>query len=268
MEITWMGTAGFSIATRGWVFLMDPYLTRNLKAVPVQGMKPSDMDRADAVFISHGHFDHILDVPAIAKKTGAKVFCSDTAGNTLKTSGLDQALIQLVTQDAWSRDFGAPGSDDFHAEAFFSGHVRFDKKLLMSTLLKINFNIFRLLPLVRQFPCGRVLCWRFTTESQTLLFFGSAGSSDEELQNLAKSPVDILMVPLQGHSAICDIAFNYVRILKPRFVIPHHQDDFFPPISQSVDITPFVQRVEKECPGTRVKVMALNETWRIVSAAS
>jgi len=256
MEITWMGTAGFKIRTMDQVFLVDPYLSRNLKAVPVQPLKPPDIEKPDAVFLSHGHFDHIRDVPEIAGRTGAKVFCSDTAGDTLNGFGLDRSLIEPVTQDSWSRDFGS-----FQAEACFSQHVRFDKKLLFSTLLKINVRFFKLYPLLKKFPCGQVLSWRFIAEGLTLHFFGSAGSSKKELQTLARSPVDILMVPLQGHSDICNIAFDYVRILSPKVVIPHHQDDFFPPISQFVDIRPFVRRVEKECPGTRIKVMKINETW-------
>jgi L-ascorbate metabolism protein UlaG (beta-lactamase superfamily) len=65
---------------------------------------------------------------------------------------------------------------------------------------------------------------------------------------------------LQGHSKICGIAAEYVNILQPKMVIPHHQDDFFPPISRQVDIDPFVKQVTRESPGTRVKAMKFNET--------
>lgn len=256
MEITWLGAAGFIIHAGRGIFLMDPYLSRNSKATPVQPLKPSDIHQADAIFISHGHFDHLMDTAVIAQKTGARVFCSDTAATTLERSGLSQNQIEKITEDGWMKSFG-----EFKAEAFFSRHVRFDKKLLISTLLTINIEFFRLLPLIRFYPCGQVLAWRFSVQRQRILFFGSAGSSQDELERLAGSPVDVLLVPLQGHSDICDIAFHYVRTLRPRTVIPHHQDDFYPPISRSVDIRPFVQRVEKECPGTRVKVMELNETW-------
>jgi len=67
-------------------------------------------------------------------------------------------------------------------------------------------------------------------------------------------------VALQGHTHICDIALEYVRIIKPRLVIPHHQDDFYPPISTAVDIRPFVMKVCESCPGTEVRVLAMNET--------
>jgi L-ascorbate metabolism protein UlaG (beta-lactamase superfamily) len=105
-----------------------------------------------------------------------------------------------------------------------------------------------------------VLSWRFTIEDKTVHHFGSGGSTPEELQRLAANPPDLLLVPLQGHSHICDIAFNYVRVLKPRMVIPHHQDNFYPPISTAVDITPFIKAVNEKCPETAIRVIEFNET--------
>jgi hypothetical protein len=43
-------------------------------------------------------------------------------------------------------------------------------------------------------------------------------------------------------------------------VIPHHQDDFYPPISTNVDIRPFIEAVKQKCPVTEVRVMDFNET--------
>jgi len=83
------------------------------------------------------------------------------------------------------------------------------------------------------------------------------------LKRLAQKPTDLLLIPLQGNTHICDIALEYVRILKPRLVIPHHQDDFYPPVSSSVDIRPFVMNVVESCPGTEVRVMAMNEMIRL-----
>ena len=61
MELTWFGTAGFRIKTGGHTILIYPYLSRNEKAQPEQPIKPHDIHDGDLIFISHGHFDHILD---------------------------------------------------------------------------------------------------------------------------------------------------------------------------------------------------------------
>jgi L-ascorbate metabolism protein UlaG (beta-lactamase superfamily) len=47
--------------------------------------------------------------------------------------------------------------------------------------------------------------------------------------------------------------------MQPKIVIPHHQDDFFPPISSMVDIKPFMDGVKRECPHTEIRVLELNE---------
>jgi len=182
---------------------------------------------------------------------------SRDAGQTLEKKGLSPDLLEKISKDKWEKKF-----EDFRARAFFSRHVKFDKKLLITTLLKINFRIPRYLPLFKEFPCGQVLSWRFYTEDKVIHFFGSTGSPTEELERLKglDEPIDILLVPLQGHSSICEIAALYVNILQPKMVIPHHQDDFFPPISKQVDIDPFVKQVYRESPGTQVKIMEFNET--------
>jgi len=207
------------------------------------------------IFISHGHFDHIQDVPQITAQTGADIYCSDVAANFFKSHQVDPQQIKTVLTDKKTFNFKA-----YTAQAFFSEHVQFDKKLILSTFLKINVQLFKYLPLFKKFPCGRVLSWRFYIEDKIIQFFGSAGSSLKELEEMGDKPIDILLLPLQGHSDICQIGVNYVRYLKPRIVIPHHQDNFFPPISKTVDIRPFIEKIKNEHGDTMVVIPKMNET--------
>jgi len=258
MRLQWLGTAGFKIETGDQVFLIDPYLSRNPLSRPVQTLTPSDISGAGQIFISHGHFDHLYDVPAIMAAGKSSVYCSQTAANTLLREGADSGRIHAVTADGFSSDFGG-----CQAQAFFSRHVKFDIPLIARTLWHIGPSGYRRLSragLVRGYPMGQVLSWRFTINGFSIHHFGSAGSTPGELERLAANPPDLLLVPLQGHTHICDIALEYVRVLKPRLVIPNHQDDFYPPISTAVDIRPFVMKVCETCPGTEVRVLAMNET--------
>ena len=253
MEIKWLGTAGFQISTGQDVFLTDPYLSRNPQALPRQDLTPSDLCPASRVFISHGHFDHILDVPPIARQTGAHIYCAETTAESLIRNGVDEQKIKPVSSDEAVFKF-----PEFSAQAFFSDHVRFDLPLVLDTLKNIHVRFFRYLPLFRNFPCGQVLSWRFHLENRIIQFFGSAGSSPAELEKLGALPMDILMIPLQGHSDICRIGLDYVRCLKPAVVIPHHYDDFFPPISKTVDIRGFIDGVKKHHPKTKVIIPTFN----------
>ena len=258
MEITWWGTAGFQIQAGKQVFLIDPYLSRNATARPEQPLVPSDITRADQIFVSHGHFDHIFDIPAIAAQTECRVYCCPVAANTLKQKGLNGSQVQEVREDDSEVAF-----EGYRARASFSQHVKFDRWLLIKTLARINLRIPRYLPLMKAYPVGQVLSWQFEINGKVLQHFGSGGSTMAELEGLGQQKIDTLLVPLQGHTRICDIALKYVQALNPRLVIPHHQDDFFPPISTYVDIRPFIKGVTRTCPDTEIRIMRINETITI-----
>lgn len=69
MKITYYGHSCFSVVAGGKHILFDPFITGNELA------KDIDINTipADYIFVSHGHFDHMLDVVAIANRTGAMV---------------------------------------------------------------------------------------------------------------------------------------------------------------------------------------------------
>jgi L-ascorbate metabolism protein UlaG (beta-lactamase superfamily) len=261
MRLQWLGTSGFKIETDDLSFLIDPYLSRNALSRPVQTLKPEDISGAGQMFISHGHFDHICDVPAVMAAGKSQVYCSETASSTLTRDGADRDRIHTVAADGSSIDFGS-----YRAEAFFSRHVKFDIPLVVRTLCRMGPSGYRRIAkagISRNYPLGQVLSWRFTINGYIIHHFGSAGSTRQELERHAGKPLDLLLVPLQGNTHICEIALDYVRILKPRMVIPHHQDDFYPPVSSAVDIRPFVMRAYEECPETEVRVLAMNEMIKL-----
>jgi L-ascorbate metabolism protein UlaG (beta-lactamase superfamily) len=255
MELTWFGTAGFRIKTGEHTILIDPYFTRNDKALPIQSLKPADIHEGDLIFISHGHFDHILDVPEIASKTGARIYCGNGIEDTLIQKEVNRELVQCVNSDGEKFEFNG-----VKAQAFFSHHVKFDRWLLIKTLARVNVRLPRYLPLMREYPEGQVISWRFNIEDKVLHHFGSAGSTPDELERLGSKPTDTLLVPLQGHTHIIQIALNYVKALQPSVVIPHHQDNFFPPISTMVNLQPFVDGVKQVAPNTEVRVLEMNQT--------
>jgi L-ascorbate metabolism protein UlaG (beta-lactamase superfamily) len=70
-KIRYEGVSCFEIVNDdGTVILIDPCYTIN----PYSTKKAEDIEKADAIFISHGARDHIGDTIPIAKRTGAKIF--------------------------------------------------------------------------------------------------------------------------------------------------------------------------------------------------
>lgn len=69
MKITYYGHSCFSVLVNGKTLLFDPFITGNPQANHIS----LESIAADYILISHAHQDHILDVEAIAKRTGAKL---------------------------------------------------------------------------------------------------------------------------------------------------------------------------------------------------
>src|ERR1700753_832337 len=77
--IRWLGNANFEFAYKGKVYLFDAYFDRTPRSHDL-GFKASDVTKAEAIFISHAHFDHISDVAPVAKQTGAPVVGAPITG--------------------------------------------------------------------------------------------------------------------------------------------------------------------------------------------
>ncbi len=91
MKITFYGHASLGIETNGKNIIVDPYISANPKAshIDINSLK------ADYILVTHGHGDHVLDVEAIAKNTGATIvsnaeITSYYAGKGFKTHPLNQ----------------------------------------------------------------------------------------------------------------------------------------------------------------------------------
>lgn len=67
-RLTWLGHGTWTIETGGATVLLDPFLDDN----PTAPIRSGDV-RADAILVSHGHYDHVADAVKIAKRTGATV---------------------------------------------------------------------------------------------------------------------------------------------------------------------------------------------------
>ncbi|WP_179019387.1 metal-dependent hydrolase [Winogradskyella forsetii] len=69
MKITFYGHATFGIQIKDIHILVDPFITGNENAseIDIETLK------ADYILVTHAHHDHILDVEAIAKRTGAVI---------------------------------------------------------------------------------------------------------------------------------------------------------------------------------------------------
>lgn len=86
VTLTWTGHATWLIDTGAGMLLVDPFFDE----CPTASMKAKDV-HCDAILVTHGHFDHVADLVAIAKRTGATVLCNWEIAQWLAKQGVERA---------------------------------------------------------------------------------------------------------------------------------------------------------------------------------
>lgn len=69
MKITYYGHASLGLEINGKHILVDPFISGNPKAANID----ISTLKADYIFLTHAHYDHVLDVEAIVDRTKAKI---------------------------------------------------------------------------------------------------------------------------------------------------------------------------------------------------
>ena len=120
IEMRWLGTACFEIVlpTRQ-TLVIDPYLDDSVGA-PVGS---ADIEGCDFIFLTHGHYDHILDVGKLAERFNPRIFCSEVAATALmKYQGVPRELLRTVKPGEMIQE------KDLTVEVLQGFHVNFSKE--------------------------------------------------------------------------------------------------------------------------------------------
>ncbi len=88
MKLTYFGHACFGIEAAGRHLLFDPFISPNPLAAGID----VDAVPADAIFLSHGHVDHVADAVRIARRTGACVVANWEIAGWLERQGVENVL--------------------------------------------------------------------------------------------------------------------------------------------------------------------------------
>ena len=101
MKLTFYGHACFSIELEGKTLLFDPFISPNelAKDIDINSIK------ADYIFISHGHEDHLADVETIAKNNDSTIVSNFEIISWLGNKGLTKAH-PMNHGGSWNFDFG------------------------------------------------------------------------------------------------------------------------------------------------------------------
>lgn len=246
LELTWIGTAGFRLAYQGVTVWIDPYVTRlglgdfvRRRVVP-----PSEdavarwIDRADAVLVGHTHFDHALDVPAIARRFGCRVYGSASLQRLMGLHGLAaRAVVVEPRRDYEVGPFRFHFVPSAHAKLQLGLRVPFSGELTCESVEGLSPQAYR---------CGQV--WGIFVEVAGVTLYHQ-GSADLVEAEIADRGVDVFLCGISGRRFTPRYVERIVRALAPGLVVPMHHDDFFRPLggearfSFNVNLTGFADEV-------------------------
>jgi L-ascorbate metabolism protein UlaG (beta-lactamase superfamily) len=238
VRISWLGTAAHVVSTERTTVLIDPHVSRHtLGHVALRRLEPDDgaiarwiPKRVDAVLCGHSHYDHLLDAPRIARKTGAKLVGSRTTCAFARAEGVPESQL-VVVEPHGARvtvgDFAIKFVPSLHGRIAL-GRVPFPGEVRETPRLPAR---------VWQYKMGGAFGILIDAPDVRIYHNGSADLIDAELEH---EHADVLLVGLAGRFATRDYLKRLVTKLSPRLVIPTHHDTFFAPLEAGLHLLPGV----------------------------
>jgi L-ascorbate metabolism protein UlaG (beta-lactamase superfamily) len=194
--------------------------------------------KADAILVTHGHFDHLLDVPIVMSRTHARLIASASA-------------VELV------RRLPDVGVSSKRCDAVTAGDERQLGPWKIRVLPATHDRLFGKVPFdQREMPgsgppqhpadwvCGEPLAFLVEVGDQRI-YIDSGGT-------LAQLPpherVDLAILGMALPDSRARLPGSLER-LNPRYVLPSHQDNFFRPLDAGFQFGPLTDfsRVRRDC---------------------
>ncbi len=215
LSFRWLGVQGVELHSAGQVLAIDPFLTRPpawefLRRVPPDVRLAQQLvPRCDFILVTHSHYDHVMDVPALAQQHGAMVYGPANAGRLLEISGVPGKQFQEIAPERHL------SLGPFEVDVLASQHVHFPGDRFLFGELKPGLRS----PLrPSNYTAGQVLGYFIRAQGVRILFCPGPAR-----------PADVVFA---------GVAYGreyYQRLLiqaGPKVFIPLHWDNFFLPLDR------------------------------------
>jgi len=261
LELAWLGTAGFRLTYEGQHILIDPYLTRlPLRDLLLRRVVAADEARLAAlpdplaILVGHTHFDHALDVPALARRAGCSVYGGDSMARLMKLHG--EAERAIVVEPHRTYDLGP-----FAVTFVPSKHSKLAGGLWIPYSGEITCDhLDGLIP--QAYKCGQVWGLHIAVGGVSIYHQGSCDLEDDAVVH---RDLDYLLCGISGRRFTARYVERLLRKFSPRVVVPHHFDDFFRPADQpmamslNVNLAGFVDEVGAVSRDFEIRTLGLGE---------
>lgn len=235
MKLQWFSTAAFTLTEGDEAIAFDPFLGLPLGRRWPQ-LEGSAFQKASAIFVTHGHVDHILEIPTLLKGSKAPIHATATPCRTLMRHGMAPDRLRVI------RPGDAVNVGPFQVKAYRGRHCKFDGPLIWQTAFSPRLwrhlpRVMRLLFYVAEYPeKGETLFYEVTVKEKRIQIMGSMGL-DASMDYPTEA--DALILPYQGRSDLIPYGWKLVERLQPKAVYLDHYDDSFPPLTAPIDTKPF-----------------------------
>ncbi|MFD5896845.1 MBL fold metallo-hydrolase [Streptomyces sp. NPDC060366] len=240
LRLRWLGNNGWEIrigaGDSAATVLIDPWLTRFWTGTYTEpGAAPEtpiEVDtavidgyglRADQILVTHGHYDHMTDVPHLAKTTGATVFGTESHVNTMRAMGAPERQMSVVAggerlqYDGYSvqvvRSLHSMGGE--HPRVAFAG-------TRPGQVPKAPETIADLVE-------GGSLSYLISVGGFNIVNFGSSNFSEHDLEGIR---ADLVMIQPGGANVPGYVPRLLDLLGHPSYVVPTHWDDFDEPLDK------------------------------------
>ena len=270
IRVTYLGVNGFQFETGGHVLLVDPYFTRiGLWSAALNQPIESNPDRvneglrhvrprADALLVTHAHFDHLLDAPEIMRRTYARLVAGPTEIRLVESFGISPNRCQIVKQRT-VRKIGP-----WTIRAFAAQHDRLFGKVPFDRCPPAPREREKLPVKASDWCVGEPLA--FVIEAAGKRIYIDSGGVPGAPPDPRIKDVDLAILGV----ALPDSRERFgeaVRQLRPRYILPSHQDDMFRPIDRGFTFGkmtnfPALLRESKNLPG-RLVLLDYFQPWTL-----
>lgn len=209
-EVLWLGQATTRITTPGGkVIVIDPWLTSNPKT-PAAWKDLRALGKVDLILVTHAHFDHFADAPALAKMHNAPMYGPAGLGQTVATYGILPAdLAPRFGKGGTILPFGPTGPKITAVHAEHSSELGWKDAAGKDVVL----------------PGGEPVGYIIEMENGFKVWhMGDTGVfGDMRLIGEMYRP-DVVLMPIGNHFVMSpqDAAMAVRDMIKPRYAIPIH----------------------------------------------
>ena len=253
IKLTWLGCASFKIVCGEATFWTDPFITMSKDADHITTAET--FDGIDNILISHGHFDHLMNVPEFSRTHDIRVYCSKVPRYTLLKQGVPDEQIMLST----------PGDTfkigDATIRVYDGEHNIPDWQMTMGAVLR-TISSFRAIgdffsimtEHVRYPELDETTIFEINADGRRVLFMGSLGLRENAQQ--PKMGADLLILPYNGLSDPSEISLSIVEKLRPKALLIGHHDNAIPPLTTDLtqELDGFIEQMREKHPEIPVVV--------------